>query len=247
MDLTNRIALVTGGTTGIGKQIAIDLAKRNCNVVVNYYVGPEEANEVVKELTSFGVKALAIQADVSNFEDSKRLVDQVVKEFGGLDIVVNNAGITRDGLILRMDEAQFDSVINTNLKGVFNVCKHSSKYLLRSKFGRIINISSVSGIMGNVGQVNYAASKAGVIGLTKTLAREFASRGVTVNAVAPGFIETAMTKQLPEAIINEVVSQIPLKAFGQPEDISNLCIFLASDLAKYITGTVIQVDGGLAM
>src|SRR5690554_5453935 len=217
MDLTNRIALVTGGTTGIGKQIAIDLAKRNCNVVVNYYVGPEEANEVVKELTSFGVKALAIQADVSNFEDSKRLVDQVVKEFGGLDIVVNNAGITRDGLILRMDEAQFDSVINTNLKGVFNVCKHSSKYLLRSKFGRIINISSVSGIMGNVGQVNYAASKAGVIGLTKTLAREFASRGVTVNAVAPGFIETEMTKKLPEDIINGVVSQIPLKHFGQPE------------------------------
>lgn len=247
MNLQNRVALVTGGTTGIGKKISEDLAKNNCNVAVNYYVGDAEAEEFVKELNKLGVKAIAYKADVSNFDESKVMIDKIVKDFGSLDIVVNNAGITRDGLILRMSEDQFDSVINTNLKGVFNIIKHSSKYLLRSKAGRIINISSVSGIMGNVGQVNYAASKAGVIGITKTLAREFAARNVTVNAVAPGFIETEMTKKLPEDIINSVIDQIPLKQFGEPEDISNLVLFLASDLAKYITGTVIQVDGGLAM
>lgn len=247
MKLNDRVALVTGGTTGIGKQIALDLAKHHCNVAVNYYVGDDEANEFVKELLNLGVKAVAYKADVSNFNEAKEMIDNVVKDFGSLDIIVNNAGITRDGLILRMDENQFDSVINTNLKGVFNICKHSSKHLLRSKFGRIINISSVSGIMGNIGQVNYASSKAGVIGLTKTLARELASRGVTVNAVAPGFIETEMTKKLPAEIIDAVVSQIPLKQFGNPEDISNMVLFLASDLAKYVTGTVIQVDGGLAM
>lgn len=247
MSLKDKVALVTGGTTGIGKSIALEFAKQGAHVCVNYFVGAEEADKVVKELESFGVKALALHADVSDFSSAQKLIEETVSHFGTLNIVVNNAGITDDALILRMSEQQFDRVINTNLKGVWNICKHAARPLLKSGYGRIVNISSVSGLHGNAGQTNYSAAKAGVVGITKTLAREFASRGVTVNAVAPGFIETAMTKKLPEEIRNQILSRVGLGIFGQPEDIAQSVVFLAGPQAKYITAQVLTVDGGLAL
>src|SRR5690606_17877120 len=204
MILKDKVALVTGGSTGIGKAIATKLASMGADIVVNYFIGPEEAEKVAKELSeTYQVRAKAIYADVSNFESASALIEETVKAFGNLNIVVNNAGITDDGLILRMSEHQFDRVIQTNLKGVFNVSKHAARVLLKSGYGRLINIASVIGEYGNVGQVNYAAAKAGVIGMTKTLAKEFASRGVTVNAIAPGFIETQMTRNLPPQVREE--------------------------------------------
>lgn len=247
MDLSNKIALVTGGASGIGRTISLELAKKHATVIVNYNRSREAADSLVEEINQMGEKALAIQADVSKYTDAERLVKEILAQFGQLHIVVNNAGITDDALILRMNEDQFDKVIATNLKGVWNVCKHAAKPLLKSGYGRLINISSVSGVMGNAGQSNYSSAKAGIIGMTKALAREFASRNATVNAIAPGFIETDMTKKLPEEAVKAWAEQIPLKRFGKPEDVAHAVVFLASEEASYITGHTLEVDGGLVM
>ena len=247
MDLTGKIALVTGASRGIGCQIAVPLAGYGATVVVNYNGSQAKAEEVVNEIEANGGHAEAIQCNVAEFDAAKELIDGVVKKYGRLDILVNNAGITRDNLIMKMSEEDFDAVISTNLKGAFNCVKHVARQMLKQKSGRIINISSVSGVMGNAGQANYCASKAGVIGLTKSVARELGSRGITSNAVAPGFIETEMTAVLSDDVKKAMGEQIPLKRFGQTKDIAETVAFLASDNAGYITGQVIQVDGGMAM
>lgn len=245
--LKDKVALVTGAGIGIGRAIALDLAKNGAKVVINYRSSETEANNLVEEIKAFGGEAKAFKADISDFNKTKELIDLVIETYGTLNIVVNNAGITNDGLLLRMTEDQFDSVILTNLKGVFNVCKHASRPLLKSGYGRIINISSISGIKGNSGQANYSAAKAGVIGFTKTLAREFASKKITANSVAPGFIETKMTDVLSDNIKELALNEIPMKSFGKPEDIANLVTFLASPKASYITGQTLSVDGGLSI
>lgn len=247
MDLTGKIALVTGASRGIGRQIAVTLAGYGATVVVNYNGSQAKAEEVVKEIEANGGHAEAVQCNVAEFDKAKELIDGVVKTHGRLDILVNNAGITKDNLIMKMSEEDFDAVISTNLKGAFNCVKHVARQMLKQKSGRIINISSVSGVMGNAGQANYCASKAGIIGLTKSVARELGSRGITSNAVAPGFIETEMTDVLPEDVKKAMGEQIPLKRFGKTKDIAETVAFLASDNAGYITGQVIQVDGGMAM
>lgn len=247
MDLKNKVALVTGGASGIGKTISLELAKKGAIVFINYNKSQDKALALIQEIESFGGKAYAFQADISKYDDAKNLIDFIVSTSNTLNIVVNNAGITDDALLLRMTEEQFDRVIETNLKGVWNICKHSAKVLLKSGYGRLINISSVSGVMGNAGQSNYSSAKAGVIGMTKALAREFASRGVTVNAIAPGFIETDMTQKLSEEVIKAWSDQIPLKRFGRPEDVAHAVLFLASEEASYITGHTLEVDGGLVM
>ncbi len=247
MDLQNKVALVTGGASGIGEAITRVLASHHAAVVINYNHSAGKAEKLVEEIVNNGGKAIAVQADISNAEDAKRLVDEAVKTFGGLDIVVNNAGITDDALILRMSEDQFNRVIDTDLKGVWHVCKYAARPLLKSTSGRLINITSVSGMTGNVGQSNYSAAKAGVIGLTKTLAREFASRYVTVNAVAPGFIDTNMTSKLSEDVVHAFMETIPLKRFGKPEEVAHAVLFLASDEAAYITGQVLSVNGGMVI
>lgn len=247
MDLKNKVCIVTGGATGIGKAISLTLAKANAHIVINYNKSADAALALVEEINALGGKALAVQANISLYDDAKKLIDATIETFGGIDVVVNNAGITQDTLLLRMSEAQFDDVIETNLKGVFNVCKHALRPILKSEQGRIINISSVTGITGNIGQINYSAAKAGVFGLTKTLAREVAAKSVTVNAIAPGFIKTKMTQNISETMQADYLSKIPLKRFGEPEDIANLVLFLASDLASYITGQTIVVDGGMIM
>lgn len=245
--LNNKVALVTGGALGIGRSIALELANNGCDIAVNYRSSSEEAFKLVEEIKKLGRNAVAIQADISDFNNSKNLIDEVLNQLGGLNILVNNAGITRDSLFIRMKEDDFDQVINTNLKGVFNVCKHATRHLMKQDHARIINISSVSGIKGNVGQANYSAAKAGVIGFSKTLSKELATRGVTVNVVAPGFIETKMTDVLNDKIKEQVLNEIPLKTFGQPEDIAKAVLFLASKGAKYITGHTLVVDGGLSV
>lgn len=245
--LQDKVALVTGGAIGIGRAIALELSKSGASVAINYRSSATEAQNLVNEIISLGGNAIAIKADISDFNQAKLLVDETIEKLGKLNIVVNNAGITNDALMLRMTEEQFDSVILTNLKGVFNVCKHVTRPLMKSDYGRIINISSVSGIKGNIGQANYAAAKSGVIGFTKTLAREFASRNVTVNVVAPGFVKTKMTESLPESIVDAAINEIPLKTFGEVEDIAYMVEYLASPKAKYITGQVISVDGGLTI
>jgi len=247
MDLQNRVAIVTGGASGIGKTISLALAKKGAFVVINYNRSEDKALALVKEIEDLGSKALAVQADISNFDEAKKLVDACIQTFQKLDILVNNAGVTQDKLILRMQEEDYDKVLNTNLKGAWNMSKHASKYLLKSDFGRVINISSVTGLIGNIGQTNYSASKAGLIGLTKSLARELASRSVTVNAICPGFIETDMTASLDQNLIDAYLNTIPLKRLGKPEDIGNMVSFLASDLASYITGQTFVVDGGMVM
>lgn len=245
--LKDKVAIVTGGTRGIGRAIALKLADKGANIVINYRNSDKEAEELKAILEEKGVKVLTVKCDISNFEDSKNLMDKCKEVFGKIDILVNNAGITKDTLIMRMKEEDFDNVIDVNLKGTFNCAKHASAIMLKQRFGKIINMTSVVGVAGNAGQVNYAASKAGVIGLTKSLAKELGSRGITVNAVAPGFINTDMTDSLSEKVKEEASKNIPLKRLGDPEDVANLVGFLASDAANYITGQVINVDGGMVM
>ncbi len=245
--LKGKIALVTGASRGIGREIAIELAKMNAYVIVNYSGNEEAGNEVVSVIKSNGGNAESYKCNVGNFNEVNALIEYIINTHGSIDILVNNAGITRDNLLLKMSESDFDDVININLKGVFNTIKASSKFMIKKRYGRIINISSVSGITGNVGQTNYSAAKAGVIGMTKTLAKELASRGITVNAVAPGFIKTDMTDALSEVVVSKVVESIPLKRMGEPEDIAKMVGFLAGDGGNYITGQVILVDGGIAI
>ena len=245
--LENKVALITGAGRGIGRAIAVALAKEGAQVIINYNGSEKKASEVKQLIEEQGGKAVTCQCDVSEFTACEKMNKDVVAEFGHLDILVNNAGITRDDLLMRMKESDFDAVINTNLKGTFNTIRHLSRYLLKQRAGKIINISSVSGILGNAGQSNYAASKAGVIGLTKSVARELASRGICVNAVAPGFVETEMTAVLPEKTQEELKKQIPLGKAGQVQDIANAVAFLASPESDYITGQVLSVDGGMAI
>ena len=243
--LENKVALVAGAGRGIGRAIAIALAEEGAEVIVNYNGSEERAKEVKQTIEENGGKASIYKCNVSDFEACETMIREIVKEHGHLDILVNNAGITKDGLIMKMKEEDFDRVLNVNLKGTFNTIRHSARQMLKQRSGKIINISSVSGILGNVGQANYAASKAGVIGLTKTMARELGSRGITVNAIAPGFVDTEMTEVLSEEIRENACKQIILGRFGKPEDIANAAVFLASDKADYITGQVISVDGGM--
>ena len=245
--LKGKTAVITGASRGIGRAIALKLAKQGANVVVNYRNSVDAVAQVVKEIEALGVKVLAIQADISSYSDVEKMMKKCVEEFGSIDILVNNAGITKDGLLMRMKEEDFDSVIDINLKGAFNCTRHVSAIMLKQRSGRIINISSVTGITGNAGQVNYSAAKAGIIGMTKSVAREFGSRGVTCNAVAPGFIQTDMTESLPNKVKDAMMSTIPLKRLGRPEDVANVVAFLATDEAAYITGQVINVDGGMVM
>ena len=243
--LENKVALVTGAGRGIGRAISIALAKEGAEVIVNYNGSEERAKEVKQTIEENGGKASVYKCNVSDFEACETMIKDVVKEYGHLDILVNNAGITRDGLIMKMKEEDFDAVLNVNLKGTFNTIRHGARQMLKQRSGKIINISSVSGILGNAGQANYAASKAGVIGLTKTMARELGSRGITVNAIAPGIVDTEMTEVLSEELKENACKQIILGRFGKPEDIANAVVFLASDKADYITGQVISVDGGM--
>ncbi len=245
--LENKVALVTGASRGIGRAVAKRLAKDGATVVINYNGSYDKANEAKEEIESLGGKAVIMQWNIADYNACKENIEKIIKDLGSLDILVNNAGVTRDGLLLKMTEEDYDAVLDTNLKGTFNCIKFASRQMLKQKAGRIVNISSVSGVMGNAGQSNYSASKAGVIGLTKACARELATRGITVNAVAPGFIETDMTNVLPDNVKANAVAQIPLGAFGKTEDIAAAVAFLASDEAKYITGQVLCVDGGMAM
>lgn len=247
MKLENQVALVTGAGKGIGKAIAKALAEEGAFVVVNYNGSQQRAEETVKEIEEAGGRAAAVRCNVADFAACKDMIDGIVKEQGRLDILVNNAGITRDGLLMKMSEEDFDSVVDTNLKGAFNCIRHVARQMIKQRSGRIISISSVSGVLGNAGQANYSASKAGIIGLTRAAARELASRGITVNAVAPGFITTDMTEVLSESIKASVTENIPMKKFGKPEDIAQAVRFLASEEAGYITGQVLCVDGGMAM
>ena len=245
--LEQKVAVVTGASRGIGRQIALTLASRGARVIVNYNGSAARAEEVVQKIQEAGGQAEAVQCDVSDFQKAGELMNYVIQTYGRVDILVNNAGITRDGLLMKMSEEDFDAVLNTNLKGAFNCMQHVARQMIRQKGGRIINISSVSGVMGNAGQANYSASKAGVIGLTKAAAREMASRGITVNAVAPGYINTEMTEVLSDSVKEAAVAQIPMKTFGETTDIAEAVAFLASDEARYITGQVLCVDGGMAM
>ena len=247
MNFENKTAVVTGGSRGIGLAIAKKLAAGGANIAVLYVGDEAEGQNAVEELRAMGAKAEAYFCDVSDFEASKKVVDAVIGEFGGIDILINNAGITRDKLVLNMDEKDFDAVINVNLKGTFNMIKHTYKHFMKKRAGRIVSTSSIVGLNGNAGQANYAASKAGIIGLTKSVARELAGRNVTVNAVAPGYIGTDMTNVLPEKVKEAMKAQIPAKRIGTPEDVANVVAFLCSDEAAYVTGEVIRVDGGLAI
>jgi 3-oxoacyl-[acyl-carrier protein] reductase len=245
--LTGKVALVTGAGRGIGKAIALKLAKEGASIVVNYRSSEKEAKELVEEIINKGGLAEAVQGDVSYLEDAEKVIKFAAEKFGRLDILVNNAGITRDNLLLRMKEEDFDKVLQVNLKGAFNCTKHASSIMLKQKSGRIINISSVVGLIGNAGQANYAAAKAGIIGFTKSIAKEIGGRGITVNAIAPGFIATDMTNVLSDKVKEKLIEGIPLKKLGSPEDVANCAAFLASDSASYITGQVINVDGGMVM
>ena len=245
--LEEKIAVVTGASRGIGRAIAKELALKGAFVIVNYNGSKQAADETVNEITQAGGKAVGVQCNVADAAECEAFINNIISEYGRIDILVNNAGITRDNLLMKMSEEEFDAVIDTNLKGAFNCIKHVSRQMLKQKGGRIINISSVSGVMGNAGQANYCASKAGVIGLTKSVAREIGSRGITVNAIAPGFIDTEMSAVLPDDVKRAMGEQIPLKRFGTTEDVAQAAVFLASDRAAYITGQVLCVDGGMAM
>lgn len=243
----DKCALITGATRGIGKQIAITLAKQGYNIALNYRKENEELENTKKEIEEIGVQILAVKGDVANFEECENFVKQVIERFGQIDVLVNNAGITKDMLLMRMKKEDFEQVIDTNLIGTFNVTKNVVPYMMKARSGRIINISSVVGISGNAGQTNYSASKAGIIGFTKSLAKEIASRNILVNAVAPGFIETNMTDVLKDDVKQEIAKNIPLKRMGTAQDVANIVKFLASDDSSYITGQVINVDGGMLM
>ncbi len=245
--LNGKVALVTGAGRGIGKAIAMALAKEGAFVVVNYNGSKEKAQETVEEIKNAGGDAAAYGCNVADFDTCGEMITALVKEYGHIDILVNNAGITKDNLLMKMNEEDFDRVIDVNLKGCFNTMRHVSRQLLKQKSGKIINISSVSGVMGNPGQANYCASKAGIIGLTKSAARELGSRGITVNAVAPGFIETEMTKELSDTVRESLKEQILLKRTGSAGEVAGVVAFLASEAADYITGQVISVDGGMAV
>lgn len=241
--LIGKTAVITGAAKGIGKAIALAFAKEGCNIVLNYHSSVSE--DTIKEIEGYGVTCLPVQGDVSDFEFAASLMKRAKKELGSVDILVNNAGITRDMLLMRMSEEEFDSVINTNLKGCFNMVRHASNLMLKQRSGAIINMASVVGVMGNAGQVNYAASKAGIIGLTKSVAKELAARGITCNAIAPGFVETDMTDVLTDEQKAKMLEVIPLKRYGRVEDIAEVAVFLAKN--TYITGQVIHVDGGMVM
>lgn len=240
-------AIVTGGTRGIGREIARTLAKNGANIAINYRKYNEEVESLIEELKSFGVKVVACKCDVSNEEEVINFIKEVKDKFESIDILVNNAGITKDGLIIRMSEKDFDDVIDVNLKGTFNTTKAVSSIMVKQRYGKIINISSVVGVAGNAGQCNYAASKAGVIGFSKSVARELAARNINVNVIAPGYINTDMTSVLPDRAKEEVIKTIPMKKIGEPKEIANLVLFLSSNLSNYITGQVINVDGGMVM
>ncbi|GAA0789584.1 3-oxoacyl-[acyl-carrier-protein] reductase [Hathewaya limosa] len=243
----NKVAIVTGGSRGIGKAIALRLAEKGFNIVVNYRKDNEALLQFIKEIESKGVTAMTIKADVSNFNSVEEMFKQVMQHYGRIDVLVNNAGITKDTLLMRMKEEDFDSVIDVNLKGTFNCVRQVTPIMLKQKGGRVINISSVVGEVGNAGQVNYASSKAGIIGLTKSLAKELGSRGITVNAIAPGFIKTDMTDVLSDRVKEDIKNNIPLRKMGEARDVANLVAFLSSEDASYITGQVINVDGGMVM
>ena len=247
MSLKGKVALVTGGSRGIGRAVCLELARQGADVAVNYAGNEAAAQETAQACRELGVRAVVLRADVADAAACDAMVAQVLEQLGRLDILVNNAGITRDGLMLRMPEADWDAVLDTNLKSAFNMVKAFQRVLMKSPAGRIINMSSVVGLTGNMGQANYAASKAGLIGFTKSLAQEFASRKVTSNAIAPGFIATDMTDAIPEKIKEEMLKKIPLGSLGEPNDIASLTAFLASDDARYITGQVITCDGGMTM
>ncbi len=246
MNLKERVALVTGGAQGIGRAVALTLARNGADVVISD-VNQEKAEQTAAEISGLGRRSMALKADVAREDDVEKMVEAVLERFGRIDILVNNAGIARDKLILRMSEGDWDAVLNVNLKGTFNCTKTVLKYMSRQRSGKIVNIASVVGEMGNAGQANYAASKAGVIGLTKTVAREFAQRGINVNAVAPGYIQTSMTEAIPEKAKEELKRMIPMERLGTPEDVAEAVLFLVSDVSSYITGQVLNVNGGIYM
>lgn len=245
--LKGKVAVVTGASRGIGRAVALKLASMNATVIVNYAGSKDKAESVVKEIQEMGKTAEALQCDVSDFEQCSQLMQQVQEHYGRIDILVNNAGITRDGLAMAMKEEDFDDVIATNLKGTFNCIRFASRIMMKQRYGKIINMSSVSGVTGNAGQVNYSAAKAGVIGITKSMARELAGRHINVNAIAPGFIETDMTNELSEKVKEQAVAQIPLGRFGKAEEVAELAAFLAGNQSDYITGQVFHIDGGMVM
>lgn len=243
----SKVAFITGATRGIGRAIALELAKEGYNIALNYRTENEALENLKKEISGIGVECYPVQGDVSKAEDSERMTKEIIEHFEQIDVLVNNAGITKDNLIRRMKEEEFTDVINVNLVGTFNITKNVIKYMTKKRYGKIINLSSVVGISGNAGQSNYAASKAGIIGFTKSIAKELASRNITANAVAPGFIKTDMTNVLKDEIKEEIESTIPLKRLGTAEDVAKVVKFLASDDSNYITGQVINVDGGMLM
>lgn len=245
MLLKDKNVIITGATRGIGKGIALEFAKQGANIAFTYSRSVDEAKDLERELSNFGVKAKSFQSDASNYDDSHKLIESILLDFDTIDVLVNNAGITKDNLLMRMQESDFDIVINVNLKSVFNMTKAVQKTMLKQRYGSIINMSSVVGVKGNAGQTNYAASKAGIIGFSKSVALELGSRNIRCNVVAPGFIETEMTAKLNEDTVNEWRKGIPLKRGGTPQDIANTCTWLASDLSSYVTGQVINVDGGM--
>ena len=245
--MERKVALITGGSRGIGKKVAEEFAKHGYDLVINYVSDNTNLEELENDFKSLGAKALFVKTDVTNFEDCSNMVNKAIEEYGRIDVLVNNAGITKDSLLIRMKEEDFDKVINVNLKGTFNVTKNVVPFMIKQKEGKIINISSVVGVVGNAGQANYSASKAGIIGFTKTLAKELASRNIRVNAVAPGFIQTDMTSVLKDSVKENINNQIPLKRMGTAEEVANVVYFLADDVSSYITGQVINVDGGMVM
>lgn len=243
--MKNKTAIVTGASRGIGRAVAIALAEGGANVVINYAGNEAAARETAVLCEGYGVKTLLVQGDVANSEDCQKIVDETIEHFGSVEILVNNAGITRDNVLMRMTDEEFDAVIATNLRGSYSMMKAVSRPMMKKRYGRIVNMASVVGLMGNAGQVNYAASKAGVIGMTKSFAREIAARGITVNAVAPGFIATDMTAAMTDAAVEAVAGSIPMKKMGKPEDVAAVVKFLASENAGYVTGQTVAVDGGM--